>query len=323
MNRLLSQDDLVVLRVLLHAEAPLSVHALSHAAEVSIETATAAISRLSDAGCRFDRHPQHGHKLLTTGIECWSDYLESADMLRFGRRVSVYRQTSSTQDAARRLIAGIAVAGQFDGHIIAADHQTAGRGRLGRTWLSQPGEQLLLTAIVADTPHPPDRLMLATAVAVSRCVERLRSRPVELRWPNDVYINDAKLAGILVETVSGAALVGIGVNVANSPSAHAGNYSMTSLNAIGPRVDRLAVLEQLCESLSGALELPDDSLAESWRSRSGLGQQRVTLRADGRELIGRVLDIDPSHGLIVEIERGPVVTLPAASTSIIATHGIS
>ena len=299
------------------------IHALSHAAEVSIETATATIGRLSDAGCRFDRHPQHGQTLLTTGIECWSDYLESADLSRFGRRVSVYRQTSSTQDVARRLIAGTERTAELDGHIIVADHQTAGRGRLGRAWLSQPGEQLLLTAIVADAPHPPDRLMLATAVAVSQCMERLLSRPVELRWPNDVYINDAKLAGILVETVSVASLVGIGVNVANSPSGHANNYSMTSLNAVAPRVDRLAVLEQLCESLSRSLTLSDDALAEMWRSRSGLRQQRVTLRADGRELIGRVIDIDPSHGLIVEIERGPVVTLPAASTSITASHGIS
>jgi len=181
MNRFLTQSDLSVLRALLAAEAPLPIHGLSHAAGVSVDAAATAIHHLAEAGCEIDRHPQHGHRLTDASIECWSDYIEAARMRRFGRRVLVYRRTASTQDVARHLIAGVAQPGDFDGYVIAADHQTAGRGRLGRTWHSRTGDQLLLTAIVADTPHPPDRLMLAAAVAVSRCVESFIGRSVELR----------------------------------------------------------------------------------------------------------------------------------------------
>jgi len=316
MGRYLTDLDLSVLEAMLDAASPMPAYALSRTVHASPHAAAAAIERLTAAGCRFDHHPQHGSRLLETSLGCWSDFLECRRRRRFGRRTLVYRRTASTQEVARQLIAGAAESGDFDGYLVAADHQTAGRGRLGRTWRSRPGDQLLVTAIIADRPHPTDRLMLTAAVAVSRCVESFTGRPVELRWPNDVYVDRAKLAGMLVETLGGAALVGIGLNVRGSPPHAVAGYPTTHLRRRLEHVDRLAALDRLAEALTETMNWPDDRLADHWRRRAGLLQQRVTVDVDGRQLTGRVIDIDPKDGLVFEVERGPIVTLPAASTSI-------
>jgi len=316
MSRYLSDLDLAVLATMLSHADPLPAHALGRAVNASPHDAAAAIERLAHAGCRFDHHPQHGSRLIDAALSCWSEFVESRRRRRFGRRTLVYRRTASTQDVARRLVAGAADPGDFDGYLVVADHQTAGRGRLGRTWQSRPGDQLLLTAVIADQPHPTDRLMLAAAVAVSRSIETFLPRPVELRWPNDLYLDHAKLAGILVETLSGAALVGIGINVHASPPQAAVGYPTVALSTQTPPVDRLTLLDRLAEHLTDAMTWTDDRLTDHWRRRAGLLQRRVTAQVDGRQLTGRVIDIDPTHGLVFEVERGPIVTLPAASTSI-------
>jgi len=322
MTRYLESDDLDVLQALLEADQPLPAHALSRATHLPAAQVSTALTRLAHAGCALDRHPQHGTRLIEASLNCWSEYIESRSH-RFGRRTLVYRRTASTQDIARRLIAGAADPADFDGYLVTADHQTAGRGRLGRQWRSRPGDQLLLTAVLADRAHPTDRLMLAAAVAVSRCVETWLARPVELRWPNDVYVRGAKLAGMLVEAVSGAALVGIGINTRHAPDASHIGYAATALHDHAGPVDRLALLARLADALSDAMQWTDDALTDYWRDRAGLLQQRVTVVSDGRELTGRVVDIDPSHGLVFEVERGPIVMLPAASTSVTAAAGVA
>lgn len=280
---------------------------------------SAACQWLVERGCRIDTHPQHGMTLAEAGLACWSDYLEPRHAGQIGRRVMVYQQTASTQNLARQLVDGAAEPTDWHGTVIVADHQTAGRGRLGRLWLSQPGVAVLMTMIVDQRDLTADRLMLASAVGVAEAIESVCSLQPLIRWPNDLLIGQAKLAGLLVETVNGLVLIGLGLNV--HPWLQAGavaDQPITCLADHGVAVDRLRLIDAIFGRLNAALyRAAADELAEHWRRRSSLLQQRVTVQCGNRRLTGRVIDIDPQHGLLLEVERGPVVTLPAATTSLL------
>jgi len=308
--------DIELLHRLLEADGPRPVMALGDPTRLP-----AAIEALRDAGCVIDSHPQQGVRLVATGLGCWADYIESRHAGRTGRAVRVYQQTTSTQRVARQLVEH-AVSPQ-GGAIVVADHQTAGRGRRGRQWFAPPGAALLMTAIIDPRDASPDRLVLASCCALAEAIESLTDLRVQVRWPNDLLIDGRKLAGILVETSNGVALIGVGVNVSvdpvDLPADDAGRaVRATSLTACGRHVDRLRLLDRLLDRLDRAIGHADDEqLRRYWHERSCLLQQRVTVDSDGTRLTGRVIDLDPRAGLLLEVERGPVVTLRAETTSLV------
>ena len=134
-----------------------------------------------------------------------------------GRPLWLLASTTSTNDEAKRG----AKQGAIHGTTWVAEQQTAGRGRQGRVWLSPPGENLLFSVLVREAP-PPARLPLIALVAglaVRDAVARALPRcDVKIKWPNDVTIDEKKVAGVLVEAVTTgsrveALVVGVGVNV--------------------------------------------------------------------------------------------------------------
>lgn len=129
---------------------------------------------------------------------------------RFGP-VEWYPVLESTNATA--LIA--ARSGSAAGLVVVADHQTAGRGRLGRTWTSAPGAALLVS-VVLEPDLPVDRrhlVVLAAAVAMADAVGTASGVAAVVKWPNDLLVGDRKLAGVLAESSGAAVIVGIGVNV--------------------------------------------------------------------------------------------------------------
>ncbi len=150
-------------------------------------------------------------------------------------------------------VADRARAGAAEGLVVVAEHQTAGRGRLGRTWTtparSALTQSVLLRPPVAATDWP--WLPLLTGVAVARAL-REAGAPADLKWPNDVLLGDAKVAGLLVERVETpdgpAAVVGIGINVSTT-RAELGLDTATSLAEAGVVVDRTDLLVTLLRSL--------------------------------------------------------------------------
>lgn len=133
---------------------------------------------------------------------------------RIGRVVVHLAACTSTMDEARKW----AELNGEDGAVIVADQQTAGRGRNQRTWFSPKGA-LLATVVVRDVKDLPLTLVpISAALALARSIERLTKAPAKIKWPNDVWIDDKKVAGILLESrfVGDHAewiLVGIGANV--------------------------------------------------------------------------------------------------------------
>src|SRR5689334_10678627 len=116
-------------------------------------------------------------------------------------------------DSTNRYLVDEARAGAPAGVVAVADHQTAGRGRLGRTWIAPPGAALLVSVLLRPR-LPADRVHLVTLAAALALVDALPDAGARIKWPNDVVVDDRKLAGILAEADSGGAVVvGMGCNV--------------------------------------------------------------------------------------------------------------
>lgn len=241
-----------------------------------------------------------------------SDAIEGAHA-RLGafRHVHYYRELGSTNDLALTL----AAAGAAEGTTVLADHQRAGRGRMGRRWFSPPGAGLYLTAIVR--PGAAGWLPLTTlgaGVAVARALTAVSALPIALKWPNDLVIGQPwrKLGGVLCESSGSGAeidalVVGIGVNLELSaiPSELAGVASSIEAE-LGRPVDRSRVVVEVLAELQGVLSRLRAGecawVCEEWRrfGRDGLRGVRVRWDDQGVERFGFARDLDDTGALLVE-----------------------
>lgn len=132
-----------------------------------------------------------------------------------GKRIIHYKEIDSTNDEAKRLIKE----GLGEGTVILADSQSRGRGKPGSCWFSFPGAGIYLSAIVKPYKNPKDLapITLVAAESVVSAIEKISGLKAQIKLPNDVFLNDKKVSGILVERMaSGHLIIGIGVNVNNS-----------------------------------------------------------------------------------------------------------
>ncbi|HYF28601.1 MAG TPA: biotin--[acetyl-CoA-carboxylase] ligase [Baekduia sp.] len=214
------------------------------------------------------------------------------------------RETTSTNDLARQL----AAAGAPHGTLVTAGAQSAGRGRQGRTW-SAPAGRALLLSVVLRRPHA--LLPLAAAVAVAQtCGDAAR-----IKWPNDVLLDDRKVAGILAEgrPQEGWAVLGIGLNVAVRlddlpPELHATAATLGR----EPR-DLEPTLATLLVDLEDALALPHAALLDAWRARDALLGRPV--RWAGGE--GTGAGVDGEGRLVVSLPGGGRTELDAGEVHLI------
>ena len=234
-------------------------------------------------------------------------------------RVVFYPETASTNDVAARL----ADDGVEEGCLVLADSQTAGRGRLGRSWASPAAAGIYASLVLRPDLRVATLLTIAAGVAIAEGIDSATGLSPQLKWPNDVLVADRggagarKLAGILCEgAASGASarwvVVGFGINVlpaAYPPQVAAG---ATSLEVeLGRHVDRALVLAECLRALTTRYEELKAGRAreviEAWRSRAALMiGRRVEWESDGRVLRGAARDIDENGALIVSGEQGMV-----------------
>ena len=215
------------------------------------------------------------------------------------------RLADSTNDRAKRL----AATGAPHGTLVTADEQTAGRGRQGRSWSAPPRTALLMSLVVRD-PEP----VLPLAAAVAIC-EPLPVR-CEIKWPNDVWLERRKLAGILVEgrPQQGWAVLGVGLNVTNTSFPPELAESATSLQLAGVETTAESVLGDVLGALERWLEAPLGEVLAAWRLRDALRGRPVTWgaapAAEGASRAGgagTAAGIDDSGALVVETADGRVV----------------
>jgi BirA family biotin operon repressor/biotin-[acetyl-CoA-carboxylase] ligase len=195
-----------------------------------------------------------------------------------------------------------------DRTVLVAGHQTAGRGRLDRTWEAPPGANLLTSILFRDVPDQPGDLTRAVGIAAVDAVLAVASVEARLKWPNDVLLDGRKLAGILAQRApSGEVVVGIGLNVGWAPDGAA---------LLGPGVEPVAVLTELLRALHtlGA-DVPD-----RYRALLDTLGRRVRVELATGDIVGRAIDVARDGGLSVidecaithHIEAGDVVHLREA-----------
>lgn len=191
---------------------------LAAALGVSRNAVWKAVNALRAEGYAIDAAPRRGYRLSGQ-----TDILSAQGIARFlppelPLRLDVRREVDSTNLIAKRLGAQ----GEPEGLVVVAEAQSAGRGRLGRSFLSPAGTGTYMSLLVRPRLTAADSLWLTTAaaVAVAEAIEAVSGREARIKWVNDVYVNDRKVCGILTEAAldleSGAleyAVVGIGINV--------------------------------------------------------------------------------------------------------------
>ncbi|MEO7429725.1 MAG: biotin--[acetyl-CoA-carboxylase] ligase [Acidimicrobiales bacterium] len=229
----------------------------------------------------------------------------------------------------------LARAGEPEGIVLVADHQTAGRGRSGRTWTAPPEGSLLLSVLLRPPARVMDLSTMAMAVAAAEAVEALAGFAPRLKWPNDLVWPgdgsepDRKLAGILAEADWPAAstpdagyrapdpdervvvVVGVGINVTwpDVIPEDLADIAVACNHISSTPVDRedllVAVLQRLDGHYSSLLDGDRDALLMAWRSRSGTLGRRVRVELGHRELEGVAVDITNAGHLVVETDDGP------------------
>jgi BirA family biotin operon repressor/biotin-[acetyl-CoA-carboxylase] ligase len=242
-------------------------------------------------------------------IEHWPTRLEAvlpADGLL--KRIFVMRETDSTQEAAQRMNA-------VDGDVIVAWRQTAGRGRLGRAWADTGEAGTACTFVVALDAEGLEKLAIASAVGTAHAVEAVLGRPVGIKWPNDIVIDGRKLAGILIETAGGAASIGVGINVFQLDWPADLADRAVSLAQLGCVIDRIELLEKLLPEMDAALRIDAAAVVGAFAARDVLTGTEQAFRCGERVVAGRVLRVDPLHGLAVRVD-GEEIWLPAATTTV-------
>jgi BirA family transcriptional regulator, biotin operon repressor / biotin---[acetyl-CoA-carboxylase] ligase len=224
--------------------------------------------------------------------------------MRFGAPHRHHRLVDSTNTRAREL----AAAGAVGGTVITAAEQTAGRGRQGRSWSAPAGKALLYSAILRPLDQRHLLLPLAVPLAVCAAAEELEPG-VEcgVKWPNDVWVRERKLAGVLIEArpQDGWAVIGVGLNLAITEDDFPVELRSraTSLTAIEPERAR-RTLDRL---LGKWVEAEEGEILAAWRSRDvlrgrGVGWEGGSGVADG---------IDDRGYLVVSLAGGGRTVLGA------------
>jgi BirA family biotin operon repressor/biotin-[acetyl-CoA-carboxylase] ligase len=196
-----------------------------------------------------------------------------------------------TIDSTNTWVMGQARAGAREGLVAVADHQTAGRGRLGRTWEAPPAGANLLCTVLLRPAEVSHLVVACVALAGRDAAFSVAGVSAGLKWPNDLLVGDAKLAGVLAEREGSAVAVGIGMNVAWAPAGAA---------RLGASVSRDDVLAAFLSSLSGWYARPAaDVQAPHGAASTTLGREVRVDYVDGTSLTGVAVDVTVDGHLVV------------------------
>jgi BirA family biotin operon repressor/biotin-[acetyl-CoA-carboxylase] ligase len=222
----------------------------------------------------------------------------------FGNPRHHRRSLDSTNDLAREF----AAVGAPQGTVVTAEEQVAGRGRQGRSWTAPAGKALLYSAIVRPLEQRHLVLPLAAPLAVADAAEEVAGVSCAIKWPNDVWIEGRKCAGVLIEArpQDGWAVIGVGLNVSIEPGEFPEELreTATSLDA-DATVD--GALEALNESLTRWTRADPQEVLAAFRDRDALRGREIAW--DGGN--GTAEGIDERGNLLVATGSGEQVSLGA------------
>ena len=238
------------------------------------------------------------------------------EALRHVNRIKLFNKISSTSEYLKKI--------NNDVQLVIAEEQTAGQGRLGRTWISPFGCNIYLSLLweLDSTLAGIDGLSVVVGCSLLETLKRFSSQNLQLKWPNDLVWNNKKIAGILVDLVPKNtnlyAVIGVGINVNYKPELPA----VSSLRDIEKKYfDRNVIISYIVNDLvfylSTYAKYGINSFVKEWQNYDGLYKQNIViLLRDGSVILGKNLGIDFKGRLIIEKKNKQIVYLASGECSI-------
>ena len=241
---------------------------------------------------------------------------------RIGKEVIVYDSTSSTNDVAAEYTKNK----KNDGLAIFAEEQTIGRGRPGNKWLSTRADSILCSIVLTDCKLNAELLSITCAVATAEAVGKIGAGSAKIKWPNDIILNNKKIAGILLESKTDNShtsyIIGIGINCHQKKTSFPKDLQQLATRIdikSGTTTDRVSLAKRLLTSMDHWLKTADKNskkVIDRWQKLSIQLGHRVTLVFNGKKFTGNCTGIDPRKGLILQLDTGGVRMFDAAHTTI-------
>ena len=322
------RDDL--LQILWQKEdSYISGEALAGRLGVSRTAVWKAMRQLAEQGYRIESVPHRGYRLSSD-----SDVMSAEGIARYLQHTEldlrVYRTIRSTNSELKALAADGAPANLA----LVAEQQTAGRGRMGRSFYSPPGTGLYISLLLrpAVAAAKAMHMTACAAVAVSQTIEELTGRATRIKWVNDILIGEKKVCGILTEASIDCengmlqyAVIGLGINI-REPE---GGFPPELAGIAGAVLDREQTLDIRCRLAAGVLDrlceytgaLDDPAVFKTYRERSFLlGKDVNILRPGAEPVAAHVVDLNRDYSLRVRLNDGSFTDLNSGEVSIRAAH---
>lgn len=270
-----------------------------------------AVKALEAEGFEFDASTNKGYRIQPQSNVLSAILIEKE--LEAETKLIVLDEIDSTNNYAKKL----ASAGAEDGTVVAADRQTAGKGRMGRSFSSPSGTGLYMSMIIRPkfSMEAAQLITSCAAVAAAEAVEELCGKDVSVKWVNDLYMNGKKICGILTEASLSLetksldyAVIGIGINVRSIKDTFDSDLmsSATSIeDETGVKISRNKLCGTIIRNLKQRLaKIETREFLEEYRRREILCGKEITANAGGEAISGTAVGIDENAGLIVRLADG-------------------
>mgnify|MGYP001073565476 CR=1 FL=1 len=308
-----------VLKILEETSDPVSGERIAEQLGVTRSAVWKQIRELRRLGYNISSSRTQGYRLEATTSRLLPYEIHKKLRTRtIGKQIRYFDRTASTSWVGKQL-AGEIDPEKLHGMVIIAEEQTGGFGRLGRAWVSPAGG--IWITIVLKPGIPIDRLFMITmagSIAIARAIRKEYGLSALIKWPNDIFIGDKKIGGLLLELEAEAdaihyALLGIGIDANISLADLPPNLKdvVTSLHVeVGHEVDRVALLARVLREFELRYQqLEDgeyDSIVREWKSLSLTLEQRVAIRTINKTFEGEAIDIDSHGALIIRRDNGKI-----------------
>lgn len=282
-----------------------------------------AVKSLENEGFAIEAVSGKGYRISPENNVLSAEIISAG--LKTQRRLVVLSETDSTNNYAKELASD----GAAHGTAVIADSQTAGKGRLGRSFFSPPGTGLYLSVIIRpDISLETAQLITScAAVAAAEAVEELCGRDVSVKWVNDLYMNGRKICGILTEASLSLetksldyAVIGIGINVLsvkNIFEQELNDIAASVEDETGVKINRNTLCSVLLNRLDERLaDIESRSFLEDYRRREILTGNVITANAGGEKVTGTAIGIDDNASLIIQLPDGSVRALSSGEASL-------
>jgi BirA family biotin operon repressor/biotin-[acetyl-CoA-carboxylase] ligase len=270
------------------------------------------IQQLKDTGYDIIAVPHLGYKLISSPDRLFSFEVSHGLNTKFiARKIYYFEDLSSTMDNALQL----GLSNAPEGTLVLAEGQAKGRGRLGRNWFSPRYKGIYLSLILRPKIPPELNPLITLMAAVSICeaIREFLGLSVQIKWPNDIFIQNKKVGGILTELnaemdITRFVVIGIGLNVNNEKKALPALATSLKEQYAHQEVDRIGLLKEILRQIeSNYLLLQHQGsgpIIEKWRQHNITLGRRVKIEFQDKHLEGEAVDIDRDGGLLVRTDSG-------------------